>query len=324
MGKRYAIWRRSRIGSALVRVRQPICSERSAMATHLFHRSGLKHYSTIRLLMLSVKFGGISRRKPELEHLPWTAFIRCIWKYILSYQSTLRGKQCSFSDLCIFRLLSSTKSVPMYLVTCWKYKQSHIFISPCRNDPFQLQNCRTTNIFSRFFGTWACNLATTWRNSFFSPPPPNRVCFVILFASSNFSFDLIREALHRSNNCVKICSAFGTCSVDSKSINTRTLHKFWIRQSFCWSFFLKENLRLRESKQKWSKPTKTPQDPSQLIKTHQDPSKPTKTHQNLSRPTKNPSKWSIGVVWAQMQLQLHSQNSFDATINKAKIDCRIT
>ena len=42
MGKRYAIWRRSRIGSALVRVRQPICSERSAMATYLFHRSGLK------------------------------------------------------------------------------------------------------------------------------------------------------------------------------------------------------------------------------------------------------------------------------------------
>ena len=41
MGKRYAIWRRSRIGSALVRVRQPICSERSIMAIYLFHRSKL-------------------------------------------------------------------------------------------------------------------------------------------------------------------------------------------------------------------------------------------------------------------------------------------
>ena len=41
MGKRYAIWRRSRIGSALVRVRQPICSKRSAMATYLFHWSVL-------------------------------------------------------------------------------------------------------------------------------------------------------------------------------------------------------------------------------------------------------------------------------------------
>ena len=42
MGKGYAIWRRSPIGSALVRVRQPICSERSAMATNLLHHSELK------------------------------------------------------------------------------------------------------------------------------------------------------------------------------------------------------------------------------------------------------------------------------------------
>ena len=38
----------------------------------------------------------------------------------------------------------------MCLVTFWKYKQSHIFISPCRNDPSQLQNCRTKN----FHGFW--------------------------------------------------------------------------------------------------------------------------------------------------------------------------
>ena len=79
-------------------------------------------------------------------------------KYTLSYQSTLREQRCSFSDLCIFCLLSSTKSVPLYLVTCWKYKQSHIFISPCRNDPFQLQNCRTKRFFT-VFGT----LLVTWR-----------------------------------------------------------------------------------------------------------------------------------------------------------------
>ena len=35
MGKRYAIWRRFRIGSALVRVRQPICSKHSAMG-HIY------------------------------------------------------------------------------------------------------------------------------------------------------------------------------------------------------------------------------------------------------------------------------------------------
>ena len=69
MGKRHAIWWRSPIGSALVRVPQPICSECSAMATYLFHRSGLKHYSRIGLLTLRVKFDGISWRTPELEHL---------------------------------------------------------------------------------------------------------------------------------------------------------------------------------------------------------------------------------------------------------------
>ena len=79
MGRRYAIWRKSRIGSALVRVGQPICSEFSAMEANLFHRSRLKHYSKIRLLTLRrVKFDGISPRTPELEHLPQTAFIRCV------------------------------------------------------------------------------------------------------------------------------------------------------------------------------------------------------------------------------------------------------
>ena len=102
MGKRYALWRRSRIGSALVRVGQSIWSERSAMATYLFHRFGLKNYSTIRLLTLGVKFDGISPRTPELEHLPWTAFIRCVWKYTLSYHSTLREKNARFLIFAFF------------------------------------------------------------------------------------------------------------------------------------------------------------------------------------------------------------------------------
>ena len=38
-----------------------------------------QNYSTIRLLRLRVKFDGISPRTPQLEHLLWTAFIRCIW-----------------------------------------------------------------------------------------------------------------------------------------------------------------------------------------------------------------------------------------------------
>ena len=77
------------------------------------------NYSTIRLLTMRVKFDGISPRTPELEHLPWTAFIRCIWQILFPITAPF-AKKGSFSDLCIFRLLSSTKSVPMYLLTCWK------------------------------------------------------------------------------------------------------------------------------------------------------------------------------------------------------------
>ena len=90
-------------------------------------------------------------------------------------------KNAPFSDLCIFCLLSSTKSVPMYLVTCWKYKQNDIFISPCRNDPFQLQDCRTKRFFT-VFGT----LCVTWRQLreiFFSRTPthPKTERFLSLF-----------------------------------------------------------------------------------------------------------------------------------------------
>ena len=99
MGKRCAIWRRSRIGSALVRVCQPICSEHSAIATHLFHCSGLKHYSTIRLLTLRVKFDGIWRRTPELEHLPWTAFIRCIWNILFPLKAPFAKRMLLFWSL---------------------------------------------------------------------------------------------------------------------------------------------------------------------------------------------------------------------------------
>ena len=62
-----------------------------------------------------------------------------------------------------------------------------------------------------FHGFWdfPCNLATTWRNSFSPPPPPNNLCFVSFFASLNVSFGLMREAMHRFNGCAKIWSAPG-------------------------------------------------------------------------------------------------------------------
>ena len=87
-------------------------------------------------------------------------------------------KECSFSDLCIFCLLSSTKSVLMYLLTCWKYKyKSHIFISPCRNDQPQLQNCRTKRFFTVFL-----TLHVTWRQrKEILPPPPEESNVLCLF-----------------------------------------------------------------------------------------------------------------------------------------------
>ena len=105
-----------------------------------------------------------------------TAFIRCVWKILFLSKHPSRQK-CSSSDLCIFCLLSSTKWVPMYLVTCWKNKQSHIFISPCRNDHPQLQNCRQWD-FSRFLGL----LLVTWRQreEILSPAHP-RTKYVCLF-----------------------------------------------------------------------------------------------------------------------------------------------
>ena len=102
MGKRYAIWRRSRIDSALIRVGQPICSELSDMATYLFHRSGLKHYSRIRLLTLIVKFDGIWQRTPELEHLPWTAFIRCVWDNLFPIKGFFAKKMLPFLIFAFF------------------------------------------------------------------------------------------------------------------------------------------------------------------------------------------------------------------------------
>ena len=56
-------------------------------------------YSTIRLLTLRVKFDGISRRTPELEHLPWTAFIRCIWNILFPIKAPFREKMLLFRPL---------------------------------------------------------------------------------------------------------------------------------------------------------------------------------------------------------------------------------
>ena len=150
----------------------------------------------------------MSRRTPKLKHLPWTAFIRCIWNTLFHIKA-LFAKKILFSNLCIFCLLSSTKPVPMHLMTCRKYKQSDSFISPRRNDPSQLLNCRTKRFFT-IFGT----LRVTWqqRKEILSPAHPHtpkQSMFCLFFASLNVSISFIRETLRRFNGCAEIWSALG-------------------------------------------------------------------------------------------------------------------
>ena len=51
-----------------------------------------QNYSTIFPPTLRVKFDGIWRRTPELEHLPWTAFIRCIWNTLFPIKAPYAKK----------------------------------------------------------------------------------------------------------------------------------------------------------------------------------------------------------------------------------------
>ena len=145
------------------------------------------------------------------EHRSWSTCreqrLSAVFEMYSSLSKHPSRNKCSSSNLCIFCLLSSTKSVPMYLVTCWNYKQSHIFISPCRNDPSQLQNCRTERFFTVFEA-----LLVTWRQrkEILSASHPKQSVFLCFFASLNASFGLMREILHRFNGCAKMWSAPGT------------------------------------------------------------------------------------------------------------------
>ena len=58
-----------------------------------------QNYRTIRLLTLCVKFDGISQRTPELEHLPWTAFIRCIWNILFPIEAPFAKQMLLFWSL---------------------------------------------------------------------------------------------------------------------------------------------------------------------------------------------------------------------------------
>ena len=93
--------------------------------------------------------------------------------------------------------------------TSWHAEDTNRVIFSSHHVEMSHLNCKTVGQrdFSRFLGLclW---LGANLKN----PPsrtPQNRVFFVPFFASSNVSFGLIREALHRFNGCAKIWSAPG-------------------------------------------------------------------------------------------------------------------
>ena len=59
----------------------------------------VQNYSTIRLLTLRVKFDGISPRTRELEHLPWTAFICCLWNILFPITAPFAKRMLLFWSL---------------------------------------------------------------------------------------------------------------------------------------------------------------------------------------------------------------------------------
>ena len=82
-------------------------------------------YSTIRLLTLSVKFDGISPRTSELEHLPWTASIRCVWNMLFPIKASFAKKMLLFWSLhllsAFFHKISSNVSRNMLKIQTESY-----------------------------------------------------------------------------------------------------------------------------------------------------------------------------------------------------------
>ena len=154
---------------------QCTCPSRSAHLIGTFGHGNIsipplraQNYSTIRLLTLRVKFDGISPRTPELEDLPWTTFIRCIWKILSPIKAPFAKKMLLFWSLhflsAFFHKISSNVSRNMLEIQTESY-----FHLTRRNDPLQLQNCRTKRVLIDFWD-FPCNLAPTERNSFSRTP----------------------------------------------------------------------------------------------------------------------------------------------------------
>ena len=165
-----------------------------------------QNYSTIRLLTLRVKFDGIRRGTPELEHLPWTAFIRCIWNTLFPIKAPFAKQMLLFWSLhflsAFFHKISSNVSRDMLKLQT----ESHFHLTMSKW-PISTAKLQDKEIFHGFWD-FAYNLASSWRNSFpHTPTHPHTLkqsIFCLFYASSNVSLGLVREALHCFNICAKI------------------------------------------------------------------------------------------------------------------------
>ena len=79
-----------------------------------------QNYSAIRLLTPRVKFDRISRRTLELEHLPWTAFIRRVWNILFLIKAPFAKKILHFLS-AFFHKISSNVSRNMLKIQTESY-----------------------------------------------------------------------------------------------------------------------------------------------------------------------------------------------------------
>ena len=124
---------------------------------------------------LRVQFDGISGRTLELEHLLWTGFIRCVWNLLCPIKAPFAKKILLFWSLhflsAFFHKISSNVSRNMLKIQTDSY-----FHLTMLKWPISTPKLQDKEIFDGF-GDFACNLKTTWRNSF-SSTPQNRLFFV--------------------------------------------------------------------------------------------------------------------------------------------------
>ena len=127
-------------------------------------------------------------------------------KHTLTYQSHPSRKNSPFLVLEFFVFF-----LPQNQFQCiwWHAENTNRVIFSCHHVEMTHLNCRTVG--QRFLTVVGTLLVTQRQGEeiLLLPSPPKQSVFCFFFASSNVSFGLIREALHRFNGCANIWSAPG-------------------------------------------------------------------------------------------------------------------